>query len=51
MNKAGVPVGIEKRTDLKSIEKIESIASSDYFYVVGEKEFRVEDDGRVLSNG
>ena len=35
MNQAGVPLGIEKWTNLKSIEKMESVASSDCFYIGG----------------
>lgn len=34
---AGAPMGINKWTYLKSIRKIESVASSDCFNVVGEK--------------
>lgn len=51
MNQAGVPMGIEKWTDLKSIGKIESVASSDYFNVVSEKEVRAEKDGQFSGSG
>lgn len=47
---AGAPMGIKKWTDLKSIKKIESVASGDCFIVVGEKVW-VEDDGKVLGSG
>lgn len=51
MKQAGALVGIETWINLKSIKKMESIASSDCFQVVGKKEVRVRDDVHFPSCG
>lgn len=51
LNQAGVPMRREKWTDLKSIEKIDSVAFSDCFNVVSEKEVRAEKDGQFPGSG
>lgn len=44
-------MGIETWTNLKSLKKMKSVASSDCLEVVGEKEARVEDDGHIPNCG
>ena len=51
LNQASVPMRREKWTDLKSIEKTESVALSDCFHVVSEKEVRAEKDGQFPGSG
>ena len=51
LNQAGVPIRREKWTDLKSIEKIDSVAFSDCFNVVSEKEVRAGKDGQFPGSG
>lgn len=51
MNQGRMPTGMEKWIDLKSIKKIESVASSDCFNVVSKKEVRTDNCGWFPGSG